>query len=496
MKRIIFISFLILFAVSSRAQQHTEQSPRLNVTGTLKVDYKKNEKGTPVRFVRISDDMQFVTIINDQQFFIPVKKASRLFELTPKNVDEFWFGEYINHNMLSHYKNKGYRHSLRGEIMDEANEYLRNLHGLFYVKEFTCNYLDSIFAHIAPRNLDKKRPERLKLMILKSPNPDVYMLGNGTLLITTGLLSVVNSADELISVMVSEIAHYVLDHQVINIGKERARVRNAKVWGIVLSSVALGVEALLFENSEYYVPGEVLLPATIISEIINDAAIRKLGMGYSNKQYFDADDIAVKFLEKNNMNPVALSSALYNIWAYYKIANDNYALSKKGGYGNVSERVTRLERPKSTVDTNFLVKMSEVTTFNAITQLENRNFEEAERFVGKKIHYGCATDDDYLMFVQANMGYTNSMEDSERNLDLIRRTKAMSDIPNLGLYKQEILLLLRLERRDEAIDAIKEYRTMITDFIQQAVDDDLNWANGELSWSNKMYRQTMSDMRK
>lgn len=494
MKKALSFLFLILFVIGSYAQSHDSGSSNRYITGTLKDKYKKMEKGTPFKFVRVTDDMLLVTKINDQQVYIPAKKAAGLLDLSPKNIEEFWFSEYINCNMFSHYKRKGYRLPLRGEVMNEAADYLSSLNGLFYGNASTLDYIGNTFANVTPQKLDKKRPERLGIRILKSPNPDAYMLGNGTLLITTGLLSLVDSPDELMALMVSEMAHYVLDHQVINIGKERSRIRKAKVWGSVLTFVAAGMETLLTENNEHYIPGGILLTASIAEIIINEAAIKKLGMGYSNKQYFAADDIAIRFLKMNNLNPSALQSSLHKIKAYYTTENDSYALSKKGGYGNVDQRMARLEAPKDSVDIEFLRQMSDVTTFNAIVQYDSENFRAAERLIKKKIKNGYATDDDYLVFVQSNMGYRNSPEDNERNLERIRLVKTMSETPNLGIYKQEILLLLRLEQQTEAIQAIEEYKAMLVDFKEGAAFDDVNWANSEISWSDKTYRETIVKM--
>lgn len=494
MRNVLLIIILTVCVVGSNAQQRADKTPPPQIMGTLKVDYKKIKQGTPFRMVRITDDMQLITKINDQEVAIPAKKAPAIIELTPENIEEFWFSQYINNRMLIHFKKKGYRLPLRGEVMNEAADYLGSVNDLFYLNKHTRSYIENTFAHISPRRLDKKRPERLRVEILKSPNPDAYMLGNGTLLITTGLLSAVDSADELMAVMVSEIAHYVLDHQVINVGKERGRVRSAKVWGSILTFIAAGVETILTENNEHYIPGGILLTASITEMFITEAAIQKLGMGYSDMQYFTADDIAINFLRMNNMNTTALSSALHKIKAFYTSENDSYALSKKGGYGNVDARIARLETPSDSIDPAFLRQMSDVTTFNAIVQYDSKNFEAAEQLAKKKIRHGCATDDDYLVLVQANMGYVDNPNNNERNLKLIRSAKSISESPNLGLYKQEIVLLMRLKRKAESFDAIEEYKTMLIEFRQQAINDDFAWANSEISWCDKMYRQTKSDI--
>lgn len=488
MRRFVFILFLVLLPVVNNDAQQREPAVRQpRISAALKADYKHHKKGTPLTVVRVSSEMDLVATIDNQEITIPGKKAARLVELAPVSAESFWFAEYINNNMLAHYKRKGYRHPLRGEVMNDAADYLGSLDGLFYNDRLTNHYVQDVFKEIAPKQLDRKRPERLKLEILKSPNPDAYMLGNGTLMITTGLLSVVDSKDELVAMMTNEIAHYVLDHQVVNIGKERSRVRRARVWGSVLAFSAVALETSISTNNPRYIPGGIMLTASIAGEVINAAAIRKLGMGYSDAQYFEADDIAARYLRMKGMNTAALSSALYKIKTYYQMENDDYALSRKGGYANVDKRLARLEHAESGIDPAFAREMAEVTSFNAIVLYKSENYPAAERLIEKKTRAGTATGDDWLVYVQSRMAHADNTEENERNLELIRRVKNTSDIPNLGIYKQEIVLLLRLKRNAEAVGAIGEYKLMLDDFRREATaSDDIDWANAELGWSDKM----------
>ena len=72
---------------------------------------------------------------------------------------------------------------------------------------------------------------------------------------------------------------------------------------------------------------------------------------------------------------------------------------------------------------------------------------------------------------------------------MVRKAKAITPIPNLGLYKQEVLLLLRLYQHTEAIEALKEYMSMLSEFKAQSENsDDIQLANEELRWGSKLYK--------
>lgn len=499
MKRIAVLFPLLLLVISCLAQTKA-LTPQLHIQGVLKADYKKYEKEAPITLTRIvrSTDSNLTehtgTVlaidINGEQVFMPFKSASKTISLSPTNTDEFWLCEYIDHKMHELYRKKGYRNSIRREVVEEANGYLSSLSQAMYKDAYIQDYVQRIFTGIAPTQLDENRIDRCRVELIQSPNPDAYMLPNGTLIISTGLLSTLDSVEELTAVIASEMTHYILDHQVRNIAKERARVRKANAWGIALGVAAISAEVALTYNHEHYIPGGLLITAGVANEIMNIDALNKMGMGYSDEQCYTADDIALKFLEMNGMNTLALGSALYKIATYYKLEKDDYALSQAGGYGNVYKRIQRLGDIKEVGNRSFQRMMSSVNTTNAIIQQNNQHYKAAERLAQKNIENGFATGDDYLILVKANMSYTHSAEDDQRNLDIIRQAQEKAKNPNLGLYKQEILLLLRMQKQSQAVDALNEYITMLNDFkLQPLNNDDITWANEEIGWANKLYQQ-------
>lgn len=506
MKRLLFLLSLLLLGFSSQAQEGFPV-PQLNISGTLKTDYKGFEKGTQVTVSSINSIVQadsqapngnrslvYLVENNKRKTHIPFDSVNYILELSPFSTEGFWQNEYTNYKMPRYYKKKGYRSSIRQELTTDADEYVNSLTNLFYKDDYIQDYIQTIFNGIVPRKLDEKRPERLNIVILQSPNPDAFMLPNGTLIISTGLLSTLDSVTELTAIIASEVAHYALDHQVVNVASERARIRRAEVWGIVLAAVATGVEYALIDNSENYIPGGLLITAGVAGEILTASAINQLGMGYNEQQIFDADDIALKFLIQSGMNPSALGTALNKIRTYYEEAKDDYALSNAGGYGNVDRRIIRLGTPIMSENRDYQKRMSGVTTVNAIIQLNSKNYLAAEKLAQKNIEKKLASDEDYYILIKANMSHTNSPEDNRRNLELVQKGKSISTVPNLGLYKQEILLLFRLNQQEQAAEALREYLTMLSEFKQETTNsDDTRWANEEIGWGNRLYKQLKLD---
>jgi len=476
--------------------------PNFKINAVLKADYKGFEEGSDVIVYGINSSnlannqstntrrSVHLVEINKQNAYIPSDSVAYLLEIPPFNVESFWQDEYSNYKMPKYYKKKGYRSSIRRELMDDADEYVGSLNGLFYKDEYIQDYIRTIFNGIIPRQLDENRPERLNIEILQSPNPDAYMLPNGTLIITTGLLSTLDSVQELTAIVASEAAHYALDHHVMTVVKERARLRRAEIWGVVLAGLATGVEVALIDNNENYIPGGLLITAGVAGELLTASAISQLGMGYSEEQIYDADDVAIKFLIQSGMDPAVLNSALAKIRTYYKEAKDEYALSRLGGYGNVDQRIHRLRTPITISNREFQKKMSGVTTANAIMQLNSKNYQAAEKLARKNVDNKLANSEDYYILIKANMNLTNTPEDNLRNLELIQAGKRLSPGPHLGLYKQEILLLLRLDKQGQAVEALNRYMNMLSEFKKETANsDDTRWANEEIGWGNRLYNQ-------
>lgn len=477
--------FAIIYAQEAK-QLHgisgivTRKHDGLNNGDTLKLLQLKTDK----------DESQAIfSKSNGKYTVMPLKNANKSVRLIPDNPNKFWTTEYFNNGMYSYYARKGYHNPIRKETIDEANEYVEQLRSSFYSDEFVTDYVKAIFLTIAPKDIDDKRIGTLKAEILNSPNPDAYMLPNGTLLITTGLLSVLDSEEELKAIIASELAHYVMDDQVMNILKERARGQRAELWGIVLNVAAITTEVILTENSEHYVPGGILLTTAVVSEIISEDAIYKMGMGYTNKQCYAADDMALGYLTINGYNTGALHSALQKIYHYYLAEKDDYALSRSGGYGNIQERIARCPEPEKDMATRSYQRMtSTVTSFNALIQYEEGKYESSAFFCQKNIATGNACDDDYLLLVKGNMNCSNTPEDNLKNLELIKKAKRIGQTNNLAVYKQEILLLMRMDEKEKAAHGLNEYIELLEDFKTNLTrDEDYNWVNNELYWSNSLY---------
>lgn len=279
----------------------------------------------------------------------------------------------------------------------------------------------------------------------------------------------------------------------INTAKEISRARRAEFWGAILTGVAAGAEYALAENNEYYVPGGLFAVADAATAAISMAGqiSNRLGMTYTKKQIKQADEITMEFLKFANMEPTALVSALSKIKNYYE-TEKAFADLNQGDLKDLKARVERLSEGveiKEFGNRIYRKTMSGVTTFNAIIHQNTKNFAASERMAQKNIDNNLASVDDYVIIIKANMSRTNSPEANEQNLKLIEKVKGMTLVPNLNLNKQEILLLLRMDKQTKASNALKEYVGLLSEYQKQAGGSDYDWAASEINWANNLYQR-------
>ncbi|MCD8167032.1 MAG: M48 family metalloprotease [Bacteroides sp.] len=357
-----------------------------------------------------------------------------------------------------------------------------------YEDEFIQDFARSIFVGMTPKRLPNERPKTFSVKVIKSPAPDSYMLPGGTLLLTTGLFSTLDSEEELKALVASEIGHFVLDHALQNVMKAETRARRSEFWGAVAAAAVEATEIYLIENHKNYVPGLTTLGATVVAVMVNEKIARRMGMVYTPKQQEKADRLAEDFLRYENIPQGALHSALSKIKDYYVVNRDYLALSRGGNFEDLDKRISRATPPeKELYSRNFSKFMSGVTTFNAIIQVNSEKFAEATRLANKNIEQNFATWEDYLVLAQATMGLYNDDESNMRTLELLEKTKQMCEVPVMSAVKQEALLMLRMNKQAQATAILRNYLELLDEAKQNCISsNEGDWIVGEINWTTKL----------
>ena len=153
--------------------------------------------------------------------------------------------------------------------------------------------------------------------IINDPTINAYSAAGGFVYITTGLLDILETKDELASIIGHEITHTSNHHQINFIYAAHRRQVAGQVAGIFLG-VALGAAGGLATQSAYGSSYYTSAYTQQLTQQVVDTGVR-LGLtmgnsigismikGYGKKQELEADNNAVKYTQRAGYDPNALT---------------------------------------------------------------------------------------------------------------------------------------------------------------------------------------------
>jgi predicted Zn-dependent protease len=358
---------------------------------------------------------------------------------------------------------------------------LQNLEGSngFFEDEFIEDYIHGLLYKIHQITLDDGRPGNLAVKILNSTQPYAFCSPSGTVVITTGLLSTIRSEDELIGVLAHEVAHFVLDHQIVNINKAVQRVKRAEFWTGVATTVAAASDIYLDSQYDTYPTGSLTIATAILSSSIANSIIERMGANYSIEQEWEADDAATKILTVLNKDPNAFSVALSRIFYYCSSNGDYLSLSGGGTHPDLGARINKIGSvdPNQFNSTKYDQYISVINTYNAINEYSLKHIESTLNLTSRNFESGVATEDDYIIRAMA----MKLLDKNQEALDLLNKAKLLNIVPNSYIYKQEGITLIRLGKPKEAVVPFEIYLQAL-----QEVKESSTYVSGEIEWTKKM----------
>lgn len=230
------------------------------------------------------------------------------------DIRSFWNAKVIT-TVLPLLTQKGSQYELRSEMEEEAFDFINKMqdNGLELSDPYLESYIYGLIAKIAPESLVDGRPCNVNLLIVQQPNPISLIYPNGTIVLSTGLISCLHSEDELVAVLANEISHFVLDHSVFNVNKNISRQKRQEFWAGLATVATAATEVAVAAKTGYYVPGVPTLAMAVATAEISDKVVDHLGMNFNREQRLEADSITKDVLRMLNYNESALCSALKRI---------------------------------------------------------------------------------------------------------------------------------------------------------------------------------------
>lgn len=498
MKRLLILICMVTMVADwtvTYSQNHNLCGP-ISVKARLTQAYQEYGAGTPVvirQLVRRKNakmnGLFYAMEINGVQIALPKEEKKILEYVEQENEQSFWQQIYLEHDLYEYFEDEGYSLSFRREINDECQDYLEKLEELRYEDDYTASFVQGVFARLVSTNIDPNRIEKLNVDVIQTTDPEAYMLPDGTMLVSIGLLSVLDSEDELAAMMACEMAHFVLDHQITNIRKAESRAARAAFWGRIFANVAdAAYEEAYWHDDDRLLGIGLASSLASLPFLVNAQTVNRLGMEYKDKQEIDADNIAKKLLKLKGYNPDGLPTALQKIQNYYKGQRQQKNIIRYGDLKKIEERIANAGTAVKMDNRNYHRMMSDIVTYNAAINLINKRYTEAAELSKKNIKNDIASDNDYLLLVKSQMALYNTEEINNQCVIWLDQAEMLAgNSPNLEVCKQRILLLLRMNNQLKAANELKKYRTLLNEFQSQEISaEDKKWSDKEVEWASNL----------
>lgn len=278
----IFFS-LLLNQTWAQAQIRLNQTLNIIATERVNMEVKKGEKLELVGYDNIYTQGLAITYIackaEDGSIIQLDPKKIKSFEfLNLDNREKIWDKNLVFNGIYPSLLQKGMQYELRNELNNEAVEFINILSSedRFFKDAYFEDYLYGLLNKIHIGILSDRRPGNLYIKILKEAEPNAFALPNGCIIITTGLLSTIQSEDELIGILAHEVAHFVLDHQIMNYNKSVDRKKRAEFWSAFATVVAASADVYLSSKNSNHLPGILTASTAIAASVISEEIIHSL----------------------------------------------------------------------------------------------------------------------------------------------------------------------------------------------------------------------------
>ena len=417
----------------------------------------------------------FVMFVGD----ITVKAQLSDADKTKRN--QFWARKWTQMRQMnmgfSSTNELDWKYANRSEIDGQSYRYLAELQstGATYFDPFLQDYITEVLHKVVGLSPIRDRPGTMDLIVIKNSTPNAFAMNNGTILITTGMLSLVRTEAELRGLIAHEVAHVVLDHNLLNYSAAKSRQAFVDFMTVVGAAVgrAAGAKSVSGEGSrqyyQHYITDAVIGGAAIFHALAS-GVMDIVGAVYSRNQEKEADIVARDYLKAFGYDGLEYGDLLKRVGEYSPLS------------GGINNRLIDLEYKRTSnvlkSDTTLDRYLCECFVFNASLAIADRNYEIALRDLDRAIATGLAVEEAYLLKAIALRHLDNSKEATLEALGQLEMANKRTTMGYRIVNSERALLYLRLGDPNNAMKALDIYIEQLTQAKSEDVNDEMRWAKG------------------
>lgn len=430
--------------------------------------------------------VQYLSTSDEKNALLSQSDIDKIDFNPPTSTKDAWDYISVKNEVLPYLIKNGMQFDMRSEMDEECHLYLQQLEEGNYLlnDDYIEGYLQSLATNIHSATLPYGRPGNIAVKILKTSDINAFCMPNGTVLLTTELLSTINSEEELIGVLAHEIAHFALDHQVKNLTAQIQRQKRAEFWAGLATAFAAVGEVYLATNNDVYMGGNLIMATAILATSIADEVIDRMGAKYSIDQEKVADEAAGVILTAYGKNKSAYGSVLIRVRDYYFKQGKYAALFSSNTHPDITSRIKACGGgdPEANYSDEFLQKISAVNTFSAIKEYNLLHYVKCNELLDKNIKAQVATETDYIMKAMVLRSLYDTPDRMNEALSYLSKAESLNVYSYNSVFKEKGLILLRLKRNEEAKKAFNTYLVN----LEKSEVQKTQYITNEIKWSREM----------
>jgi beta-barrel assembly-enhancing protease len=418
---------------------------------------------------------------------IPLTELKKLRFDNPCSANQIWEIEALQSNLYENILKKGYQYKDRISIHEEAKLWIQRLEeeNRIYEDPFVEEYLYSLLFKILPKQLKDLRPGQSQILLTREVTPQCYLLPDGTIILSVGLLSMLESEAELFAVLSHEMAHFVLDHPNITLQKNLSRKKREEFWAGFATALAAGAEAYLSIKHNTVVSPALSYPLAQLTAEKSLQIIDRFALKHDLNIELEADKMAALLCSYYGYPKESIGAYYARLQKYNDAIKNPYTTDDFGMIPEIRRRMVtagwghHLELPK---DSDFLKKMASITSYvGYVEAFVFKRFELASYLAQRNVDIGMGLEPDYLTLGVATRRLKSTKDGLQESVRLLSRAKNLKVNPINQVHKELALSYVSL---GDYPSAISELQFFVDNILTMAYTDgdplheELQWARG------------------
>ena len=495
-KKIIFASFcciyILHYAISLSGQAAINFTDPLTVQLVQDISQvgKKDASITLVRVRNIQNGelaQRYLdgTSTSGQAVQIPLAEIKKLRFDNPCSANQIWDLEALQSGLYENLLKKGYQYKDRISIHEEAKLWIQRLEDedRIYEDPFVEEYLYSLLFKILPKQLQDLRPGQSQILLTREVTPQCYLLPDGTIVLSVGLLAMLESEAELFAVLSHEMAHFVLDHSHNTLQKNLSRKKREEFWSGFANVLAAGAEAYLSLRHNTRIAPALTYPLAQMTAEKSLQIIDRFALKHDLATELEADRLSARLCSYYGYPKESIGAYYSRLQKYNDAIKNPYTTDDFGMIPEIRQRMIHAGWPPNQdlpKEAAFLKKMSSITSYVCYVEaFVFKRFELASYLAQRNIDLGMGLEPDYLTLGVAIRRLKNTKDGLQESVKLLSKAKNLKVNPIKQVHKELALTYVSLGDYPSAISELQFFVDQILSMTYNEgdpLDEELQWA--------------------